>query len=80
MCVCVCVRVLSHVGLFATPQSVACQAPLFMGFSQQEHWSGLPFLPLVSCSDGSSVFGFWRTLHTVINIPVLHIKKLRLRI
>ena len=22
---------------------VACQAPLSMGFSRQEHWSGLPF-------------------------------------
>ena len=22
---------------------VACQAPLFMGFSRQEYWSGLPF-------------------------------------
>ena len=74
---------LSHfscVGLFVTPWTAAFQPPLSMGFSQQEHWSGLPFLPLVSCSDGSSVFGFWRTLHTVINIPVLHIKKLRLRI
>ena len=34
---------LSHVGLFATPQTVACQAPLFMGFSRQEYWSGVPF-------------------------------------
>ena len=25
------------------PWSVACQAPLSMGFSRQEHWSGLPF-------------------------------------
>ena len=31
--------------LFATPWVVACQAPLSMGFSRQEHWSGLPFLP-----------------------------------
>ena len=27
----------------ATPWSIACQAPLFMGFSRQEFWSGLPF-------------------------------------
>ena len=27
------------------PQTVACQAPLSMGFSRQEHWSGLPFPP-----------------------------------
>ena len=26
-----------------TPCTVACQAPLFMGFSKQEYWSGLPF-------------------------------------
>ena len=31
----------SHVLLFATPWTVVCQAPLFMGFSRQEHWSGL---------------------------------------
>ena len=35
--------VLSHVGLFATPWTVAHQAPLSMGFSRQEYWSGLPF-------------------------------------
>ena len=27
----------------ATPCSVAHQAPLSMGFSKQEYWSGLPF-------------------------------------
>ena len=27
-----------------TPWTVACQAPLSMGFSQQEYWSGLSFL------------------------------------
>ena len=31
----------SHVQLFATPWTVACQAPLSMGFSKQEHCSGL---------------------------------------
>ena len=33
---------ISHVGLFATPWIVAHQAPLSMGFSRQEYWSGLP--------------------------------------
>ena len=33
----------SHVRLFATPWTVAHQAPLSMGFSRQEYWSGLPF-------------------------------------
>ena len=30
-----------------TPWTVACQAPLSMGFSQQEYWSGLPFPSLL---------------------------------
>ena len=34
---------LSHVWLFATPWTAACQAPLSMEFSRQEYWSGLPF-------------------------------------
>ena len=36
---------LSRVQLFATPRTVALQAPLSMEFSRQEHWSGSPFLP-----------------------------------
>ena len=36
--------VLSCVWLFLTPQTVVHQAPLSMGFSRQEYWSGLPFL------------------------------------
>ena len=28
-----------------TPQSVACQVPLFMKYSRQEYWSGLSFPP-----------------------------------
>ena len=35
---------LSRVRLFATLWTVAHQAPLSMGFSRQEYWSGLPFL------------------------------------
>ena len=35
----------SHVRLFATPQTVARQAPLSMEFSRQEYQSGLPCLP-----------------------------------
>ena len=34
---------LSHIRLFATPWKVAYQAPLSMGFSRQEYWSGLLF-------------------------------------
>ena len=34
---------LSRVQFFATPWTAAHQAPLSMGFSRQEYWSGLPF-------------------------------------
>ena len=34
---------LSKLMTLATSWTVACQAPLFMGFSRQEYWSGLPF-------------------------------------
>ena len=37
------VKSLSHVRLFATPWTVAYQAPPSIGFSMQECWSGLPF-------------------------------------
>ena len=33
----------SRVRLCATPQTAAHQAPPSLGFSQQEHWSGVPF-------------------------------------
>ena len=33
----------SCVWLFATPWTVTCHAPLPMGFSRQDNWSGLPF-------------------------------------
>ena len=36
-------QLLSPVQLFTTPQTVAHQAPLSMGFSREEYWSGLPF-------------------------------------
>ena len=36
------VKSLSRVRLFATPGTVAYQAPPSMGFSRQEYWCGLP--------------------------------------
>ena len=33
----------SRVQLGGTPQTAAHQGPLSLGFSRQEHWSGLPF-------------------------------------
>ena len=37
--------VFSPVRLFVTPWTVAHQAPLSMGFSRKQYWSGVPFLP-----------------------------------
>ena len=42
----VCVQLPSHAQLFVAPCTVACQAPLSMEFSRQQHWSRLPFPPL----------------------------------
>ena len=41
------VKLLSCVWLFATPWTAAYQAPLPMGFSRQEYWSGLPLPSLL---------------------------------
>ena len=41
----------SHVRLFATLWTVACEAPLSMGFPRQEYWSGLPLPSLGSLPD-----------------------------
>ena len=43
VCVCMCACVLNCVQLFMTPWTVVRRAPLSMGFSWQEYWSGLPF-------------------------------------
>ena len=66
--------VLSHVGLFATPWTVALQAPLSMEFPRQAYWSGMPFPPPkdlsepgietvspVSPSWGRKFFIYWAT-------------------
>ena len=45
-------QLLSCVQLFATPRSIAHQAPLSMGFPRQEYWRVLPF----PSSKGSSQF------------------------
>ena len=62
------VKALSHVWLFATPWTVACQAPPSMWFYRQEYWSGLPFpspgdLPDLGIKSGSS------TLQTLPSEP-----------
>ena len=42
------VKLLSHVRLLVTPWTAAYQAPLSMGFSRQEYWSGVPLPSLHS--------------------------------
>ena len=55
------VKSLSRVQLFATPWTVAHQAPLSMEFSRQAYWSGLPFpspgdLPNLGIEPGCPTF------------------------
>ena len=48
LCIRICVLMLSRfscVQLFVTQWTAACQAPLSMGFSRHEDWSGLPCPP-----------------------------------
>ena len=40
VCLCVC-QSLSHIQLFSTPWTAACQDSLSMGLSRQEYWNGL---------------------------------------
>ena len=48
--VCMLLSRFSRVWLCATPQMAAHQAPVSLGFSRQEYWSGLPFpSPMHSC-------------------------------
>ena len=60
----------SHVQLSATPWTVAHQAPLSMGFSRQEYWSGLP-RPSPAC-----VY----TLHQIIKQNLFHVLTHRMEV
>ena len=44
--ICSHTQLLSHVCLFVTPRTAACQGPLSMEFFRQEYWSGLPISTL----------------------------------
>ena len=56
------VKSLSRVRLLATPWTAAYQAPLSMGFSRQEYWSGVPTL------EDSSFFGLRRASRLAISV------------
>ena len=51
----------SCVRLCATPQTAAHEAPLSLGFSRQEHWSGLPFPSPMHESEK------WKWSHSVVS-------------
>ena len=57
----------SPVWLYATPQMAAHQAPLCLGFSRQEHWSGLPFPPPVSIT---YVYITWSSISVSFSLSV----------
>ena len=69
--VCMCAQLLSHVQLFETLWTIARQVPLYMGFTKQEYWSGLPFPLPGDISDpgieptppASSCIGKWILYH-----------------
>ena len=54
-------RHFSRVRLCVTPQTTAHQAPPSLGFSRQEHWSGLPFPSLMHES------GKWKWSRSVVS-------------
>ena len=59
-------RLLSHfssVQLCATSKTAAREAPLSLGFSRQEHWSGLPFPSPMHESEQ------WKWSHLVVSDP-----------
>ena len=65
---CVLSQSVSHAQLFAAPETATHQAPLSMGFSRQEYWSGLPTsgnLPNSGIKPVSHVscIGRWVPLH-----------------
>ena len=43
VCVCVCAPAAQSCLTLCDPVDCSCQAPLSIGFSRQEHWSGVPF-------------------------------------
>ena len=56
------VKSLSHVHLLVTPWTAAYQAPLPMGFSRQEYWSGVPLPSPIFFSSGQvllSALSWW---------------------
>ena len=75
MCVCVCM--LCHIQLFVTPWTVAQQAPLSIGFTRQEYWSGLPFpSPGLFLTQGLNPHLLWLPHWQAGSLPLSHERSL----
>ena len=66
------VKSLSSVRLLATPWTAAYQAPLSMGFSRQEYWSGVPLPSPISSIDYNKYPNFKVSKHMAICILFLN--------
>ena len=67
-CMKVKVKSVSRVRLLATPWIAAYQAPLSMGFSRQEYWSGVP-LPSLTLSLHYQIYFICFNYILLLNIP-----------
>ena len=77
--VCMCAKLLSHVQLFATLWTVAHQAPLSMGCSMHEYWSGLhALLQGIFPTQGSNPCLLWLLPWQVGSLPLVPAGKLGL--
>ena len=56
--------------LLATPWTVAYQAPLSMGFSGQEYWSGLPFPPPIYWPTQIYIFLIFYYVHMCVSLKL----------
>ena len=69
----ICVELLSHVHLFATPWTTAHQNPLYIEFSRQEYWSSLPIpTPEDLPNSGTELCPLLRLHWQVDSLPVYH--------
>ena len=87
----VVIQSLSHVQLFATPWTVAHQAPVSMGFPRQKYWSGLSFpspgdLPNLGIKPVSPVsqvdfflLNYWASLFLSIKLQKIRRAKIEMK-
>ena len=69
------VKSLSCVGLFTTPWTAAHQAPLPMGFSRQEYWSGVPLPSPITQTSANIWTSAWEWTWIASDLRVQHWRK-----